>query len=133
MFDLKSVQAALQQMGIDGWLLYDFRGLNVLARRVAGLGEGGRFGPDLSTVGSQLGLAQIEEAVREPKKEPENSIMPRYPLSGGQVAQLATFLKSRVRDPLYATPMQVQAGLVALPPLPAKTGEGILQRKKCLA
>src|SRR6184192_223870 len=40
MFDLHAVQAALQQLGIDGWLLYDFRGLNVLARRVVGLGEG---------------------------------------------------------------------------------------------
>jgi Xaa-Pro aminopeptidase len=34
MFDLASVQAALREMGLDGWLLYDFRGLNVLARRV---------------------------------------------------------------------------------------------------
>jgi Xaa-Pro aminopeptidase len=38
MFDLASVQAALGQLGFDGWLLYDFRGLNVLARRVLGLG-----------------------------------------------------------------------------------------------
>jgi Xaa-Pro aminopeptidase len=38
MFDLSAVQAALQQLGFDGWLLYDFRGLNVLARRVLGLG-----------------------------------------------------------------------------------------------
>jgi Xaa-Pro aminopeptidase len=37
MFDLKAVQAALQQFGFDGWLLYDFRGLNVLARRVVDL------------------------------------------------------------------------------------------------
>ena len=34
MFDLPSVQAALRQLGLDGWLMYDFRGLNVLARRV---------------------------------------------------------------------------------------------------
>jgi Xaa-Pro aminopeptidase len=34
MFDLSSVQAALQAARLDGWLLYDFRGLNVLARRV---------------------------------------------------------------------------------------------------
>jgi Xaa-Pro dipeptidase len=40
MFDLPSVQTALQQLAIDGWLLYDFRGLNVLARRVLG------FSPD---------------------------------------------------------------------------------------
>src|SRR5438067_10598941 len=37
MFDLHSVQAAIQQLGVDGWLLYDFRGLNVLARRVLGI------------------------------------------------------------------------------------------------
>jgi Xaa-Pro dipeptidase len=37
MFDLRSVQAALAQMKLDGWLLYDFRGLNVLARRVLGV------------------------------------------------------------------------------------------------
>ena len=34
MFDLKAVQSALQEFGLDGWLLYDFRGLNVLATRV---------------------------------------------------------------------------------------------------
>ena len=37
MFDLTSVQKAIQELGLDGWLLYDFRGLNVLARRVLGL------------------------------------------------------------------------------------------------
>ena len=36
MFDLASIQTAIQQAGLDGWLLYDFRGLNVLARRVLG-------------------------------------------------------------------------------------------------
>jgi Xaa-Pro aminopeptidase len=40
MFDLAAVQTALQQFGLDGWLLYDFRGLNVLARRVVGLDAG---------------------------------------------------------------------------------------------
>jgi len=37
MFNLSSVQVALAQQHLDGWLLYDFRGLNVLARRVVGL------------------------------------------------------------------------------------------------
>ncbi len=37
MFPLDDIQAALRQLGIDGWLLYDFRGANVLARRVLGL------------------------------------------------------------------------------------------------
>src|SRR5579871_1071744 len=35
MFNLDSVQSALRQEKLDAWLLYDFRGLNVLARRVA--------------------------------------------------------------------------------------------------
>lgn len=59
--------------------------------------------------------------------------MPRFPLSGGQVTQLAYFLKSRVKDPLYATPMQVQAGHIVLPPLPIEAEKGILQQKRCLA
>ncbi len=33
-FDLPAIQAALCEFNLDGWLLYDFRGLNVLARRV---------------------------------------------------------------------------------------------------
>jgi len=37
MFDLPAVQSAIAELGLDGWLLYDFRGLNVLARRVLGL------------------------------------------------------------------------------------------------
>jgi Xaa-Pro aminopeptidase len=37
MFDLNAMQTALRDLGLDGWLLYDFRGLNVLARRVLGL------------------------------------------------------------------------------------------------
>jgi Xaa-Pro dipeptidase len=37
MFDLPAVQAAIREAGFDGWLLYDFRGLNVLAQRVTGV------------------------------------------------------------------------------------------------
>lgn len=37
MFDVTKVQTALNQLQLDGWLLYDFRGLNVLARRVLGM------------------------------------------------------------------------------------------------
>src|SRR5258707_7841998 len=37
MFDLGAIQQALQEQQLDGWLLYDFRGLNVLARRVVAL------------------------------------------------------------------------------------------------
>ena len=41
-FDLPAVQAAIRDQKLDGWLLYDFRGLNVLAARVLGTSEGHR-------------------------------------------------------------------------------------------
>lgn len=34
MFQLESIQGALGQLGLDGWLLYDFYGSNPLARRI---------------------------------------------------------------------------------------------------
>ena len=37
MFDLAAIQQGLREFGLDGWLLYDFRGSNVLARRVLDL------------------------------------------------------------------------------------------------
>lgn len=37
MFAVENIQAALKAQGLDGWLLYDFRKLNVLAERVLGL------------------------------------------------------------------------------------------------
>lgn len=37
MLDLDAVQSALGRFGLDGWLLAEFRGGNVLARRVLGL------------------------------------------------------------------------------------------------
>jgi Xaa-Pro aminopeptidase len=40
MLDLPAVQAALRQFSLDGWLICDFRGSNVLARRVLGFPEG---------------------------------------------------------------------------------------------
>lgn len=39
MFDLPAVQAAIRAQGFDGWLLYDFRGSNVLAQRIVGLAD----------------------------------------------------------------------------------------------
>jgi Xaa-Pro aminopeptidase len=37
MFDLPAIQAALREFGLDGWLFYDFRGSNLLARRILDL------------------------------------------------------------------------------------------------
>src|SRR5260370_4884674 len=39
MFDLLAVQAALNEFRFDAWLLCDFRGSNLLARRVLDLAE----------------------------------------------------------------------------------------------
>jgi Xaa-Pro aminopeptidase len=38
-FALEKIQQAIVEFGFDGWLLYDFRGLNVLALRVLGIDE----------------------------------------------------------------------------------------------
>lgn len=38
-FELGAIQDAILEFGFDGWLLYDFRGLNVLALRVLGISE----------------------------------------------------------------------------------------------
>ncbi len=38
-FDLERIQAALRDFGLDGWLLFDFRGSNTLARRVLELDD----------------------------------------------------------------------------------------------
>ena len=40
MFDLNAIQNALQDAQLDGWLLYDFRGSNQLARRVMNIPDG---------------------------------------------------------------------------------------------
>ena len=37
MLDVAKVQNAIREAGIDGWLLYDFRGTNALARRILSL------------------------------------------------------------------------------------------------
>lgn len=37
MFDLAAIQSALREQNLDAWLLYDFRGINLLARRVLSL------------------------------------------------------------------------------------------------
>lgn len=39
MFNLSDVQSALRQFQFAGWLLFEFRGSNVLARRILDLGE----------------------------------------------------------------------------------------------
>lgn len=40
MFDLDAIQSAIRTQGLDGWLLYDFRGSNILARRILHFADG---------------------------------------------------------------------------------------------
>lgn len=40
MFDLDAIQSAIRAEQFDGWLLYDFRNSNVLARRILQFGDG---------------------------------------------------------------------------------------------
>ncbi len=58
-FDLGAVQDAIREFGFDGWLLYDFRGLNVLALRVLGIAE--------SDIGSRRFFYFVPK-IGEPKK-----------------------------------------------------------------
>ncbi len=122
----------------QGYVLFRTRACDT-CHRISGNGIGGRFGPDLGTIGSHLGLEPLKVAIRDPKRDPPNSIMPRFPLSRGQARDIAFFLKSRVKDPLYATPMQIMAGIqdppvISMPipeDLPSKGH--LLSSRKCLA
>ena len=40
MFDLTAIQAVIRAQGLDGWLLADFRGSNILARRILQFADG---------------------------------------------------------------------------------------------
>ena len=40
MLDLAAIQTALRESQLDGWLLYDFRGSNILARRILQFADG---------------------------------------------------------------------------------------------
>jgi mono/diheme cytochrome c family protein len=106
--------------------------------RLATLKGGGYYGPDLSEIGSYLGLEKLYEAIRDPKSEPVNSIMPRFPLSRSQATQITYFLKSQVKDPFYVTPMILETGRMspAIPQpasgkAPGVAGMDLLKAAKC--
>lgn len=99
---------------------------------------GGNYGPDLSQLGSFLGLKEIQKAIEDPRADPENSIMPKFSLSPEQVKAISYFLKSRVKDPPLETPMARVARLKRESRSGEEvkvsgSGKEILQQKKCLA
>jgi cytochrome c2 len=102
--------------------------------------RGASYGPDLSDAGSFLGLKQIQTAIENPKAEPENSIMPKFSLPPEEVKAISYFLKSRVKDPYYETPMmrlakrrKGEAGQEPTTQMKALRGAELLKEKKCLA
>ena len=54
MFDLNAVQHAINEFGFDGWLLFDFRGSNVLALRILGI--------DVDKIGSRRFLYYVPKS-----------------------------------------------------------------------
>ena len=121
----------------DGYQLYQKKACNT-CHDLAGMTTVGRYGPDLSHIGSYLGLKQLNEAIRDPKKDPPNSTMPRFPLSSRLAQGISYFLKSRVKAPFFTTPMMMQSGKITLPDLATSmhekslpTGDRLLDAKKC--
>ncbi len=101
---------------------------------------GGGYGPDLTQVGSFLGLKQIQGSIENPKANLENSIMPKFPLSPSQIKSISYFLKSRVGEPFNETPMVKKARIKEQALVRAKEKRKIpvltkdlLRKKKCLA
>lgn len=96
----------------------------------------GVYGPDLSHVGSFLGLKQIQTAIEDPKADPENSIMPKFSFSPEQIKSLAYFLKSRMEESFNETPMiknlrikkQAQGGKKIIERIP-RSGSNLLREK----
>jgi len=87
-----------------------------------------------------LGLRQIQDAINDPKADPENSIMPKFSLSPEQIKAISYFLKSRMKESPHETPMvkmvrikeqtktmEKETGKVPVSPI------DILRKKKCLA
>ncbi len=125
----------------EAWKGFQFFSMNACdtCHNVDGL-AGGRYGPDLSEVGSFLGLKQIQVSIEDPKADPENSIMPKFSLSPDQIKSLSYFLKSRAKESFYETPMvkmtrikeQARAREEARRRI-SPSGKDILRENKCLA
>jgi mono/diheme cytochrome c family protein/cytochrome c5 len=134
--DLKPLPGA--EKAWEGFQLFSMNACDT-CHNVDGL-SGGIYGPDVSAVGSSLGLSQIQTAINDPKADPENSIMPKFSLSPEQIKAISYFLKSRVKESPYETPMvrmiriekQVQSTGKGTVKVPITAGD-ILREKKCLA
>jgi mono/diheme cytochrome c family protein len=102
--------------------------------------RGGVYGPDLSDAGSFLSLKQMHSAIESPKAELENSIMPKFSLSPEEITAISYFLKSRVKNPFYETPMtriakrrEQELAEERVSVKKAVSGMELFKEKKCLA
>jgi len=134
--ELKPLEGA--EKAWRGWEMFGAKPCG-LCHRTESSAVGGYYGPDLSAIGSYLGLEKIYEAIREPRKEPEDSIMPRFPLSRQHIRHVSYFLKSRVEDPFYTTPMLMDAGKTAVAVMLKGEGDDrplsgreLMRTRKCL-
>lgn len=121
MFDLTAIQSALRDFGFDAWLLYDFRGSNVLADRVLGV--------DSDAIGSRR-FAYCIPAEGEPRKlvhRIESGALDHLP--GGKTvylkwqeweAGIASLLKGCSKVALEYSPRQAN-------PYVAKVDAGLLE------
>ncbi len=105
-----------------------------------GEAKGAVFGPDLSDIGSFVSLKQIQAVIENPKKVLKGSIMPKFSLPPQEIRYISYFLKSRIKDPYYETPMMRMANGGALEPRKesllargALSKKELLKEKKCLA
>lgn len=121
MFDLSAVQESLSEFGLDGWLLYDFRGSNVLARRVLGLDEKPgtrRFFYFIPVQGEPRKLVhRIESGALDPLPGGKTVYLPWQELEAG----VADLVKGRRRIAMEYSPRvsnpyvsRVDAGVIEL-------------------
>ncbi len=134
--DLKPLRGA--EKAWEGFQLFSLNACDT-CHNVDGL-AGGIYGPDLSTVGSYLGLKQIQDAINDPKADPENSIMPKFSLSPEQIRAISYFLKSRMKESPRETPMIKTVRLRQQTETTgkrtdriSKSPEDTLRKNKCLA
>jgi cytochrome c2 len=104
-----------------------------------GEARGAIYGPDLSDAGSFLSLPEMQAVIENPKAALPNSIMPKFSLSPEERTAISYFLKSRIRDPYYETPMvrmarkrEAESEKNIPAPLTLR-GSALLKNKKCLA
>jgi cytochrome c553 len=134
--DLKPLSGA--EKAWEGFQLFTMNACDT-CHNVDGL-AGGIYGPDLSAVGSSLGLRQIQAAINDPRADPVNSIMPKFSLSPEQITGISYFLKSRMKESPHETPMMKRVSLKRqietvgkdTTKVPVTAGD-ILREKKCLA